>query len=115
MTQRELDNILRQSWTKLIFDFLTEKGEDVGYVKDNIINLPTVDKDGNEKEIEITIKVPKGSVKDNEPYDLYGLREAYEINKKEKERKAKEKAEKKKKKIEKDIEFRKKQKEKRGN
>ena len=67
---RLLDNQLREKWTKFIFDMLTENGEDVGYIKDNVINFPTLDSDGNEKDIEITIKVPKGSTKDNEPYDL---------------------------------------------
>lgn len=110
---RLLENQLREKWTKFVFDMLSENGEDVGYVKDNIINFPTLDAEGNEKEIEITIKVPKGSTKDNEPYDLYGLREAYRIDKENKRLKQEKKEKEKQAKIAKDKAFREKQKEKR--
>ena len=36
---RLLDNQLREKWTKFIFDMLTENGEDVGYIKDNVIKV----------------------------------------------------------------------------
>lgn len=107
---RILDNQLREKWTKFIFEVLLNNGEDVGYVKDNIINFPTLDDDGNEKDIEITIKIPKGSVKDNEPYDLYGLRETYRIDKENKELKRIKKEKEKQRKIEKDKKYREKQK-----
>lgn len=81
MTRLQLDNELRLKWTKEFLNFLNEKGEDVGLIKDNVFNFPTLDSEGNEKEIEVTIKVPKGSTKDNEPYDLYGLREEYKLKK----------------------------------
>ena len=107
---RLLDNQLREKWTKFIFDMLTENGEDVGYIKDNVINFPTLDSDGNEKDIEITIKVPKGSTKDKEPYDLYGLREAYQIDKENKRLKQEKKEKEKLAKIARDKAFREKQK-----
>lgn len=81
MTKLQLDNELRAKWTKEFLDFLETKGEDVGLIKDNVFNFPVLDSEGNEKEIEVTVKVPKGSTKDNEPYDLYGLREEYKIKK----------------------------------
>lgn len=110
MTDRVLDNLLREKWTKFIFEVLESNGEDMGYIKDNIINFPVLDDEGNEKSVEITIKVPKGSRKDNEPYDLYGLREAYEIDKKNKAIKQAKKEKEKQAKIARDKAFREKQK-----
>lgn len=81
MTKTQLNNELRSKWTTMFLEFLIEKGEDVGLIKDNVFNFPVLDSEGNEKEIEVTVKVPKGSTKDNEPYDLYGLREEYKIKK----------------------------------
>ena len=107
---RLLDNQLREKWTKFIFDMLTENGEDVGYIKDNVIYFPTLDSEGNEKDIEITVKVPKGSTKDNEPYDLYGLRETYRIDKENKKLKQEKKEKEKLAKIARDKAFREKQK-----
>ena len=110
MTKTQLNNQLREKWTKLLFDFFNEKGEDIGYIKDNVLNFPTLDSEGNEKDIEITIKIPKGSTKDNEPYDLYGLREAYRIDKENKLLKQQKKEKEKLAKMERDKAFREKQK-----
>lgn len=110
MTKTQLNNELRSKWTKLLFDFLESKGEDVGLIKDNVFNFPVLDSEGNEKEIEITVKVPKGSTKDNEPYDLYGLRQEFELKKEQTRIKNEKRAKEKEAKIARDKAFREKQK-----
>lgn len=80
-----LANQVRAAFIKILFDFFTERGEDVGMVASNTINLPTVI-DGEECWVEVTVKVPKGT-KDEE-YDGYGRREDYTINLEEKADKA---------------------------
>ena len=80
-----LANQVRAAFIKVLFDFLTERGEDVGMVASNVFNLPTVI-DGEECWVEVSVKVPKGT-KDEE-YDGYGRREDYAINLEEKADKA---------------------------
>ena len=80
-----LANQVRAAFIKVLFDFFTERGEDVGMVASNVFNLPTVI-DGEECWVEVSVKVPKGT-KDEE-YDGYGRREGYTINLEEKADKA---------------------------
>lgn len=80
-----LANQVRAAFIKVLFDFFTERGEDVGMVASNVFNLPTVI-DGEECWIEVSVKVPKGT-KDEE-YDGYGRREDYTISLEEKADKA---------------------------
>ena len=70
-----------------------------------------VDEEGNEKWIQIVVKVPTGG-RDEEGFDGYGVAESYQLKLKEKEEKRKENEEKKRKKIEKDKKMREKKKEK---
>lgn len=104
MTETALNNKLRSDWTKTLVEMLTEKGEDVMLIKDNILCFPCVDDEGNDKWVRIPIEVPKGTKTD--PFDGYALHEDYEFSKAEKAKKAAEAAEKKAKKIAADKKYR---------
>ena len=91
---------LRENMLKVLIELLTDDNTDeVLRVKSNEIAIPTVDINGDEKWIVITIKVPTGADKGREPYDGYAEAENYEHMLKEKALKAKKKAEEKAKKI----------------
>ena len=104
-SNRILDNELREKVLKTIMDFFTEKNE---------CAFPCVDSDGNDKWIQIVVKVPTGG-RDEDGYDGYGVAESYRIKVKEKEEKRRENEEKKQKKIERDKKLREKKKEENGN
>lgn len=104
MTETALNNKLRSDWTKILVEILTERGEDVMLIKDNILCFPCVDDDGNDKWVRIPIEVPKGTKTD--PFDGYALHDDYEFSKAEKAKKAAEAAEKKAKKIAADKKYR---------
>ena len=91
---KQLDEALRQKYLTNISKLLTDQEEEVMAVKSNEIALPTLDEEGNEKWIVITVKVPTGSRDDGEPYDGYGMALQYKEAQAEKEEKAKAKAEK---------------------
>lgn len=103
-TQTALMNELRNEWTQKIFEILKEKGEDVVFIKDNVLCFPAVDSERNDRWVRIPIEIPKGTK--DEPFDGYALSEDFEFSKIEKEKKAKEKAEAKAKKIESDKRYR---------
>lgn len=108
---RSLDNELREKVLKTIMEFYAEKGEDVMQTNSNECAFPCVDSDGNDKWIQIVVKVPSGA-RDEDGYDGYGVAESYKIKIKEKEEKKKETEAKKAKKIEKDKKMREKKTEK---
>lgn len=108
---RSLDNELREKVLKTIMEFYAEKGEDVMQTNSNECAFPCVDSDGNDKWIQIVVKVPSGA-RDEDGYDGYGVAESYKIKIKEKEEKKKETEAKKAKKIEKDKKIREKKTEK---
>lgn len=109
-TNRILDNELREKVLKTIMEFFAEKNEDVMQTNSNECAFPCVDSDGNDKWIQIVVKVPTGG-RDEDGYDGYGVAESYKLKLKEKEEKKKEAEIKKAKKIEKDKKIR----EKKGN
>ena len=86
--KNETKNALRAQMAQQIMQFLAEKGEDVGFMASNIINLPATTPDGEEFEFEIKISIPK-STEDN---DCYAKRQSYELTQKEKAEKQKEAA-----------------------
>jgi hypothetical protein len=108
---RNLDNELREKVLKTIMEFYAEKGEDVMQTNSNECAFPCVDSDGNDKWIQIVVKVPSGA-RDEDGYDGYGVAESYKIKVREKEEKKKEAEAKKAKKIEKDKKMREKKTEK---
>jgi hypothetical protein len=88
-------NIERAKWVVLFKNFLEENGEDVGLIASNAINLPAVAENGEEYEIEITIKIPNTTEDDN----YISKREQYAIKCNEKIQKGIEAKEKKERKI----------------
>ena len=76
----------RERWCTLLKEFLESRGEDVGYIASNVLNLPTITADGEEYEIEITVKIPNFSEDDN----YFSKRQGYEMRL---EKRAKEKEE----------------------
>ena len=107
---RILDNELREKVLNMVMDFFGAKGEDIMQTNSNECAFPCVDSDGNDKWIQIVVKVPTGG-RDEDGYDGYGVAESYQLKLKEKEEKKKEAEEKKQKKIEKDKKLREKKKE----
>ena len=108
ITRKVLREEIKADYIKLLTDILLEKGEEVLRVGSNKIAMPVVDREGNEDFVTITVSIPTGSTKDNEPYDGYGEAESYALKLKADEEKAKEKARKKAEKIKRDEEFRRK-------
>ena len=108
---RTLDNKLREKVLKTIMDFFREKEEDVLQTNSNECVFPCLDSEGNEKWIQIVVKVPTGG-RDEEGFDGYGVAESYQLKLKEKAEKKAEAEKKKAAKIEKDKKLREKKKEK---
>lgn len=98
---RILDAELRENFLKILMDFFAARGEDVQQTGSNELAFPCVDSAGNDKWIQIVVKVPTGG-REEECYDGYGIAESYKIKLREKEEKKREQEEKKKKKIERD-------------
>ena len=88
-SEKQLNEALRQKFLTNISKLLTDQEEEVMAVKSNEIAIPTLDEEGNEKWIVITVKVPTGSRDDGEPYDGYGMALQYKEAQAEKEEKAK--------------------------
>ena len=93
-----LDNAIREKFMGAVKDFLEKSGEEVLVTGSNEIALPCVDKEGNEKFIVLTFKVPTGA-RGDAPYNGYEEAEDYAAHVKAKEEKAKVAAEKKARKI----------------
>ena len=88
-SNRKLDNALRTRYLEKVIALFTENGEEVMQTASNKVAFPCVDAEGNDKFIEITIKVPTGE-RDGEPYDGYGEAEDYAMKVAEKAEKTKE-------------------------
>lgn len=99
MSKQSTKSALRSAMVEAIREYLTQRGEDTGLTASNKINFPTVDSEGNDEWVVITVTVPTGAEKGTEPYDGYAERTAYEMKQAEKAEKAKIAAEKKAKKI----------------
>lgn len=110
ISDTQANNLLREEIIAKLKDFFTEQGEDFLRIAQGEFCFPTVDKNGEDKFIQIVVKIPKGS-RDGEPFDGYGLAEDFQMKSEEKAEKAKKMAEKKKAKIAKDEELRRKKKE----
>jgi hypothetical protein len=93
-----LDNEIREKFMGAVKDFLEKSGEEVLVTGSNEIALPCVDKEGNEKFIVLTFKVPTGA-RGGDTYNGYEEAEDYAAHVKVKEEKAKAAAEKKARKI----------------
>ena len=82
MTKTALENALRAKTVKTLMELIGEN-EEVMQVAGNVFAYPTVDEEGNDAWIEITVKVPKGEriPKDEgggfAGYDGYSMAEFY--------------------------------------
>ena len=97
----KIDDALRNEWTQKVFDFFQNGGEEVMHEKDNILWIPTVNADGEDKWIKVMIQVPTKVTGDGD--DGYELNEAWLQHKAEQAAKAKEAAAKKAKKMAEDA------------
>jgi hypothetical protein len=90
-TKKQLHEELRNKYLSMIAELLTKADEEVLPTGSNEIALPTLDSEGNDEYVVITVKVPTGS-RDGDAYDGYAMAEEYRIkvaNAKEREEKAK--------------------------
>lgn len=101
ISNKVLNDKLREQYLEIIKDALCAKDEEVLRVGSNEFALPCLDAENNDKFIVITVKVPTGS-RDGDAYDGYSMAEDWEIKCRNKEETAKKKAEEKAKKIAKD-------------
>jgi hypothetical protein len=108
-----LDNQLRKRYLEMLKEFFNNRDEEVLVTGTNELCFPCVDDEGNEKFIQLIIKIPKGS-RDGEVFDGYSLAEDFKMKQELNEQKKKEKEEKKKKKIERDKKLREEKKENKG-
>lgn len=89
--KKQLHEELRNKYLTMIAELLTNAEEEVLSTGSNEIALPTLDSEGNDEYVVITVKVPTGS-RDGDAYDGYAMAEEYRIklaNAKEREEKAK--------------------------
>ena len=100
-TKKELHEGIRAKFLSALSEWLIAQGEEVLRTKTNEIALPTLDEEGNEEWLVLSVKVPTGS-RDGEPYDGYGEAESYRIATEQKAEAARVAAEKKARKIAKD-------------
>lgn len=75
-SEKILNDNLRNGWVERFAAFLKAEGEDVQLTASNTLMFPTLDEDGNDKFVTLTVKVPKGS-RDGDAYDGYAEAEDY--------------------------------------
>lgn len=92
--KKALAEQLRTKYLNDIIAHLTEKGDDILRVGSQEIAIPTLDSEGNDEYVVITVKVPTGS-RDGTPYDAFEQAEDYKRKQAEKAERAKETAAKK--------------------
>ena len=90
-TKKQLHEELRNKYLSIIAELLAKADEEILATGSNEIAIPTLDSEGNDEYVVITVKVPTGS-RDGDAYDGYAMAEEYRIklaNAKEREEKAK--------------------------
>lgn len=105
ISQKQLDNNLREKYVGIISKLLEEEGEEVLIIKSNEIALPVVNEMGEDAFITLTIKVPTGS-RDGDAFDGYELAQDYKQKLEQKAIKAEKKQVEKAKKIARDEKLR---------
>ena len=100
-SKKTLRDNLRTAFLDKVVEALKNAGEEVLVTGSNEIAIPTLDAEGNDEYIVVTVKVPTGS-RDGDAYDGYAMAEEYRLKLAEKAEKAKKAAESKAKKIAKD-------------
>lgn len=76
-TQKQRDAVMREKYLVKILDVLTTEGsfDDVGRTGSGTLMFPIVDDEGNERFVELTVKIP--TARTGEVYDGYAEIEAY--------------------------------------
>ena len=87
-TKKQLHEELRNKYLTMIAELLTKAEEEVLWTGSNEIAIPTLDGEGNDEYVVITVKVPTGS-RDGDAYDGYEMAEDYEMKSKAKAEKQK--------------------------
>ena len=101
-SNKALNDKIRADYLEKVKDFFASVGEEVLVTGSGEICMPCVDTEGNEKWVQLVVKVPTGS-RDGEPFDGYSLAEDYQMKLDEKAAKAEEAERKKAEKIKKDA------------
>ena len=100
-SNKALNDSLRSDYLAKVKESFEQLGEEVLVTGSGEVCMPCVDSEGNDKWIQIVVKIPSGS-RDGEPFDGYSLAQDWQMKLEEKKAKAEETARKKKKKIAKD-------------
>lgn len=87
--KKALDEALRTKYLNAIIEMLTANGDDILRTGSQEIAIPTLNTEGMDEYVVITVKVPKGS-REGDPYDAYEIAEDYKRKQTEKAEKAKE-------------------------
>ena len=77
-TKKQLHEELRNKYLSMIAELLTKAEEEVLSTGSNEVAIPTLDSEGNDEYVVITVKVPTGS-RDGDAYDGYAMAEEYRI------------------------------------
>lgn len=99
--KKALDKALRAKYLNAIVEMLTANGDEILRTGSQEIAIPTLNAEGMDEYVVITVKVPQGS-REGDPYDAYEIAEDYKRKQAEKAEKAKEAAAKKAAKVERD-------------
>ena len=78
MTNKALNDELRNSALEALNAYLAGKDEQTLRVASNQIAMLAVDSEGNEKTVVFTVQIPTGS-RDGEPYDAFAMAEEYKM------------------------------------
>lgn len=98
---KALHTELRNKYLAAITGMLQKQGDEILVVSSNQIAIPTLDSEGNDEYVIITVKVPTGS-RDGTPYDAYSEAQGYEMTQRKNAEKAAANAKKKAEKVERD-------------
>lgn len=105
ISDRVLKDQLRAKHLESVRSFFEGEGEEVLITGSGELCFPVVDSEGNERWMQVVVKVPSGS-RDGDPFDGYSLAEDWQMKCAEKARKAEADAKKKAEKAAKDAKAR---------
>lgn len=90
-SKKALSEQLRAKYLDAIIKMLVDSGDEILRTGSQEIAIPTLNADGEDEYVVISVKVPSGS-RDGDPYDAYAIAQDYERKQAEKAEKAKERA-----------------------
>ena len=73
-----LSEAIRADYLSKIRESFEQLGDEVLVTGSNEVAIPVVDSEGNERWVQIVVKIPSGS-RDGEPFDGYSLAEDYQM------------------------------------